>query len=230
MLILWITLKSWEYKKSLFAYISIEFPWPLKTLHSPLTNNCNKTKGEIKLWLFKIIVFACELESMAMVVTTVIKILFQQNYSYWKEFLNLGKFLLQRSRVRSSAAQNWSFTATTPTFEPLSSEGCHLYITLWHMWMHASTQRSPNVLLQASLELFSTFHLPHRVIQICPTNVHKIQDENCDLPKTLHMDRKVLVRYLDTIQGSILLLSPFQFWNAKMHPTRFLVKTEITSF
>ena len=230
MLILWITLKSWEYKKSLFAYISIEFPWPLKTLHSPLTNNCNKTKGEIKLWLFKIIVFACELESMAMVVTPVIKILFQQNYSYWKEFLNLGKFLLQRSRVRSSAAQNWSFTATTPTFEPLSSEGCHLYITLWHMWMHASTQRSPNVLLQASLELFSTFHLPHRVIQICPTNVHKIQDENCDLPKTLHMDRKVLVRYLDTIQGSILLLSPFQFWNAKMHPTRFLVKTEITSF
>ena len=230
MLILWITLKSWEYKKSLFAYISIEFPWPLKTLHSPLTNNCNKTKGEIKLWLFKIIVFACELESMAMVVTPVIKILFQQNYSYWKEFLNLGKFLLQRSRVRSSAAQNWSFTATTPPFEPLSSEGCHLYITLWHMWMHASTQRSPNVLLQASLELFSTFHLPHRVIQICPTNVHKIQDENCDLPKTLHMDRKVLVRYLDTIQGSILLLSPFQFWNAKMHPTRFLVKTEITSF
>ena len=230
MLILWITLKSWEYKKSLFAYISIEFPWPLKTLHSPLTNNCNKTKGEIKLWLFKIIVFACELESMAMVVTPVIKILFQQNYSYWKEFLNLGKFLLQRSRVRSSAAQNWSFTATTPTFEPLSSEGCHLYITLWHMWMHASTQRSPNVLLQASLELFSTFHLPHRVIQICPTNVHKIQDENCDLPKTLHMDRKVLVRYLDTIQGSILLLSPFQFWNAKMHPTRFLAKTEITSF
>ena len=184
MLILWITLKSWEYKKSLFAYISIEFPWPFKTLHSPLTNNCNKTKGEIKLWLFKIIVFACELESMAMVVTPVIKILFQQNYSYWKEFLNLGKFLLQRSRVRSSAAQNWSFTATTPTFEPLSSEGCHLYITLWHMWMHASTQRSPNVLLQASLELFSTFHLPHRVIQICPTNVHKIQDENCDLPKT----------------------------------------------
>ena len=97
MLILWITLKSWEYKKSLFAYISIEFPWPLKTLHSPLTNNCNKTKGEIKLWLFKIIVFACELESMAMVVTPVIKILFQQNYSYWKEFLNLGKFLLQQS-------------------------------------------------------------------------------------------------------------------------------------
>ena len=143
MLILWITLKSWEYKKSLFAYISIEFPWPLKTLHSPLTNNCNKTKGEIKLWLFKIIVFACELESMAMVVTPVIKILFQQNYSYWKEFLNLGKFLLQRSRVRSSAAQNWSFTATTPTFEPLSSEGCHLYITLWHMWMHVNTQKSP---------------------------------------------------------------------------------------
>ena len=65
--------------------------------HSPLTNNCNKTKGEIKLWLFKIIVFACELESMAMVVTPVIKILFQQNYSYWKEFLNLGKFLLQQS-------------------------------------------------------------------------------------------------------------------------------------
>ena len=115
------------------------------------------------MWLFKIIVFACELESMAMVVTPVIKILFQQNY--WKEFLNLGKFLRE---VRAAAAQNWSFTATTPTFEPLSSEGCHLYITLWHMWMHASTQRSPNVLLQASLELFSTFHLPHRVIQIGP--------------------------------------------------------------
>ena len=77
-----------------------------------------------------------------MVVTPVIKILFQQNYSYWKEFLNLGKFLLQRSRVRSSAAQNWSFTATTPTFEPLSSEGCHLYITLWHMWMHVNTRKT----------------------------------------------------------------------------------------
>ena len=48
---------------------------------------------------------------------------------------------------RAAAKKNsqipfWIGHPVTPTFEPLSSQGCHLYITLWHMWMHVNTRKT----------------------------------------------------------------------------------------
>ena len=47
-----------------------------------------------------------------------------------------------KKNKKNSQIPFWIGHPVTPTFEPLSSQGCHLYITLWHMWMHVNTRKT----------------------------------------------------------------------------------------
>ena len=59
------------------------------------------------------------------------------------KILRADKGLQQKEKKKkNSQIPFWIGHPVTPTFEPLSSQGCHLYITLWHMWMHVNTRKT----------------------------------------------------------------------------------------